>query len=243
VLAEGDFVHQKSASAAIQPTSSPDSTVAGTGPTPDVQSGYKAFHSVQPFDTVPWHFLDRLIAFYCELVVPRILDATVNEGRIWGRGKSHYKYTGMDVDPSVHPDLVADNTAMPFADESWDIVVYDPPHTGEQGKSQFAAVYGTGVATATNGGLAHTYPAFLNEARRVLRPEGLLLVKLADCTHRNKFHIATAEFYSAAREYGFELQGYHILPRKNVIIDPKWKKARHPRQNHCTWMAFRKRVK
>jgi hypothetical protein len=212
-------------------------------PQPDTQTGYKPFYSVQPFDTLPWQFLDELIAFYCDIAEPRILDATVNEGRIWGRGKSRYKHVGMDIDLSVHPDVVGDNTAMPFADESWDIVVYDPPHTGEQGKSQFAPVYGTGVAVATKGGLAHTYPPFLNEARRVLRLQGLLLVKLADVTHRNKFQFATAEFYSAAKEYGFELQGNHILPRTNVIIDPKWKKASHPRQNHSSWMAFKKKVK
>ena len=207
----------------------------------DPPSTYTPLYSVQPFDKVPWRFLDELIAFYCDIAEPRILDATVNEGRIWGRGKSRYEHVGMDIDPSVHPDVVGDNTAMPFHDESWDIVVYDPPHTGEQGKSKFAPVYGTGVAVATNGGLAHTYPPFLSEARRVLRPRGILLVKLADVTHRTKFQFATAEFYLAAKEYGFELQGNHILPRTNVIIDPKWKKASHPRQNHSTWMAFKKK--
>ena len=201
---------------------------------------YTPFYSLQPFGKVPWQFLDKLIGFYCDIAEPRILDATVNKGRIWGNGKSRYKYTGMDKDPSVEPDVVGDNTAMPFAAESWDIIVYDPPHTGEQGKSKFAAVYGTGVAVAKSGGLAHTYPPFLREAQRVLRGQGLLIVKLADCTHRIKFHFATAEFYMAAKEKGFELQGNHLLPRKNVIIDPKWKKASHPRQNHCTFMVFKK---
>ena len=70
--------------------------------------------------------------------------------------------------------------------------------------------------------------------------KGLLIAKLADCTHRNRFQFATADFYVAAAQYGFELQGNHILPRKNVIIDPKWKKASHPRQNHSTFMAFNK---
>jgi hypothetical protein len=128
----------------------------------DQPSTYTPLYSVQPFDTVPWQFLDELIAFYCDIAEARILDATVNEGRIWGRGKSRYKHVGMDIDPSVHPDVVGDNTAMRFPDESWDIVVYDPPHTGEQGKSKFAPVYGTEVAVAKNGGRAHTYPPFLS---------------------------------------------------------------------------------
>jgi hypothetical protein len=145
----------------------------------------------------------------------------------------------MDIAKRVKPDVVGDHTNMPFPCGHWDVVVYDPPHTGDQGKTAFAEMYGTGVVTK-GGNLVHTYPAFLNEARRVIRPNGLLLVKLADCTHGGKFHFSTAEFYLAAKEYGFRLQGYHILPRKGVIVDPKWKKASHPRQNHSMWLAFKK---
>jgi hypothetical protein len=218
-------------------------------PQPDLQAGYKAFHSVQPFEVVPWRFLDDLIAFYCDLPKPLILDSTANQGRIWGRGKSRYKYTGMDIDASVHPDIIGDNTAMPFADESWDIIVYDPPHTGDQGasKTEFASKYGTGASSRNAdgkwGNLSHTYPPFLAEAQRVLKPEGLLLVKLIDYTHAAKFQFATAEFWYAAKGFGFELQGMNIIPRKVVVTDSKWKKACHPRQNHCTWMAFKKKVK
>ena len=207
---------------------------------------YKPFFSVQEFGRVPWEFLDELIAFYCPKRKPDILDATVNLGRIWGRGKSHYKYTGMDIDPSVKPDIVGDNTAMPFGDKSWDIVVYDPPHTGDQGRSRtgFSQKYGTAVksknAKGIWGNLFHTYPPFISEAARVLRDDGLLLVKLIDYTHAARFQFATAEFWSVATKFGFELQGFHILPRKGVIVDTKWKTATHPRQNHCTWMVFKK---
>lgn len=79
----------------------------------------------------------------------------------------------------------------------------------------------------------------MGEARRILRPEAILLAKLADVTHGAKFQFATAEFYNVAVRFDFELMGYHFLPRKGVIIDPKWKNASHPRQNHCTWMAFK----
>jgi SAM-dependent methyltransferase len=203
---------------------------------------YKPLYSFQAnkiVPCVPWEFLDELIAFYWHLPEPQILDATVNERRIWGRGKSRYKYVGMDIDPSVNPDVVGDNTNMPFADEAFDIIVYDPPHVGDQAKTRFAKKFGTGVKSK-RGGLSHTYPPFLTEAARVLRKNGLLLVKLIDYTHCGKFHFATAEFYFAARDAGFDLQRYYTLPRKAVIIDPKWKKAYHPRQNHCTWMVFKK---
>lgn len=200
----------------------------------------KFLDSFQPIGTVPWVFLDALIQCYCELAEPLILDATVNKGRIWGRGKSRYKYIGMDIDPTVKSHVVGDNTNMPFGDATFDIVVYDPPHVPNQGKSMFARPYGTAIKSGPRGSLSHTYGPFLIEAARVLKPDGFLLVKLMDYTHCGKFHFATAEFALQARGAGFELHQYYILPRKSVIIDPKWKKAHHPRQNHSTWMVFKR---
>jgi SAM-dependent methyltransferase len=200
---------------------------------------YQPIYSVQPFGTVPSNLLEQLIHFYCPTAAT-ILDATVNKGRIWG-SSPNIKYIGMDIAETVRPDVVADNTKMPFADDTFDVIVYDPPHTGDQGKTKvgFGERYGVSVPTNKEGNLFHTYPPFLIEASRVLKPDGLLLVKLADCTHRATFHFATAQFWLDARAT-FKLQGLHILPRKNVIIDTKWKRAHHPRQNHCTWMAFTK---
>jgi SAM-dependent methyltransferase len=208
----------------------------------------KELYHVQPFETVPWQFLDELIAFYCDKPEPDILDPMCNKRRMWGKSEhlNSKKFVAMDINPSVRPDIVGDNTNTPFADNSFDVIAYDPPHTGDQRKSktEFAAKYGIGVSTKNPetgkwGNLFHTYRPFLKEARRILRPEGILLVKLADVTHCAKFQFATAEFDIAATEFGFELLGNYILPRKGVIIDPKWKKAYHPRQNHCTWMVFK----
>jgi protein gp37 len=222
---------------------------SAVGPEPTPHSiRNKPLDSFQPFETVPWQFLDELIALYCDKPEPDILDPTCNKRRMWGKSEhlKSEKFITMDLNPDVNPDVVGDNTNTPFDDNSFDLIVYDPPHTGDQRKSKtdFASKYGIGISTKNPetgkwGNLFHTYEPFLKEAKRILRSEAILLVKLADVTHCAKFQFATAEFYSVAEKFDFELLGKYVLPRKGVIIDPKWKKASHPRQNHCTWMAFK----
>ncbi|MFC1740179.1 SAM-dependent methyltransferase [Pseudomonadota bacterium] len=44
---------------------------------------------------------------------------------------------------SVQPDVVADFTSLPFADESFDLVVFDPPHAEVAATSITAKKYGS----------------------------------------------------------------------------------------------------
>lgn len=45
---------------------------------------------------------------------------------------------------SVHPDVCADFTNMPYPDASFSLVVFDPPHLLRNvGKSKFADIYGS----------------------------------------------------------------------------------------------------
>jgi hypothetical protein len=65
--------------------------------------------------------LERMLDFYPRKPPRRILDATVNRGRFW-EGSSR-PVIGMDIDPRYGPDIVGDNTRMPFADCSLDVAV------------------------------------------------------------------------------------------------------------------------
>src|SRR5438876_1058249 len=56
--------------------------------------------------------LEGLLDFYPRRKPRRILDATVNGGRFW-RG-SKRPVIGLDIERSHKPNLVGDNTAMPF---------------------------------------------------------------------------------------------------------------------------------
>ncbi len=187
--------------------------------------------------------LERLLSFYPRKTPKTILDATVNGGRFW-RG-SNRRVIGMDIESAHRPTIVADNTRMPFPDEAFDVVVYDPPHIPNQGKDKskdFNTRFGLALRSSkkNNYSFSHTYPPFLQEAYRVLRAEGILLSKISDYIHDHQYQWAHVDFVQAARAVGFRPCDCIIKIRKGPIIDPKWKVAHHTRRQHCYWLVFRK---
>ena len=190
--------------------------------------------------------LEHLLRFYPRKTPRRILDATVNGGRFW-RG-SKRPVIGMDVDPRHRPAIVADNTQMPVRDSSLDVVVYDPPHIPNQGKDRskdFNTRFGLVQRSSKDNHytFTHTFPPFVKEAYRVLKPEGILLCKLTDYVHHHRYQWAHIEFINAARDAGLMPCDCIIKIRKGPIIDPRWKNAHHSRRQHCYWLIFRKSKK
>ncbi len=190
--------------------------------------------------------IERMLRFYPRRPPLRILDATVNDGRFW-RG-SRRPVVGVDIDRRHQPDVQADNTRLPFAGATFDVVVYDPPHVPNQGRDRakdFRARFGLTARSAkdTEYTFAHTYPPFVCEAYRVLKPEGLLLAKIADYVHHHRYNWAHIDFIEAARQAGFRACDCIVKVRKGPIIDPKWKTAHHSRRQHCYWLVFRKSAK
>jgi SAM-dependent methyltransferase len=198
-----------------------------------------------------WHgedadLLERVLSFYPRKFPKRILDATVNGGRFW-RGTTR-KVIGIDIESCHRPTIIADNTRMPFRDRFFDVVVYDPPHIPNQGKDKskdFNTRFGLGTRSPKEKGytFAHTYPPFVREAYRVLKPEGILLCKIADYVHDHRYQWAHIDLLHAARAVGFQACDCIIKVRKGPIIDPKWKVAHHSRRQHCYWLVFRKSKK
>jgi len=187
--------------------------------------------------------LERMLAFYPRTPPASILDATVNSGKFW-RG-SKRQILGIDIARDCKPDIVADNSRMPFGDGSFDVVVYDPPHIPNQGKdrtkdfnSRFGLVLKSGSANGYN--FTHLYPPFVQEAYRVLRPEGMLFCKIADYIHNHRHQWAHIEFVTAAQAAGFMACDCIVKTRRGPITSPRWKTAHHARRCHCYWLVFRK---
>ena len=187
--------------------------------------------------------IEHILKLYPRRVPRKILDATVNVGRFW-RG-SRRRVIGMDIDTSYSPLIVGDNLCMPFCDQSFDVVVYDPPHIPNQGKDRskdFNQRFGLIVKSSkeNNYKLSYTFPVFLSEAYRVLKQDALLLCKITDYVHNHRYQWAHVELVRAAQEIGFCPCDCIIKIRKGPIIDPKWKVSHHSRRQHSYWLIFRK---
>jgi hypothetical protein len=210
--------------------------------------GRKPARTYEPLSSV-WYgeedaeLIEHLLRFYPRKRPRRILDATVNGGRFWR--DSQRPVIGLDIELQHRPDIVGDNALMPFRARAFDVVVYDPPHIPNQGRDKlkdFNTRFGLGARSPKEHGysFSHTFPAFLTEALRVLKNEGVLLCKIADYVHNHRYQWAHVELILAARETGFIPCDCIIKVRKGPIVDPKWKRAHHSRRQHCYWLVFRK---
>jgi hypothetical protein len=198
-----------------------------------------------------WHgedaeLLENLLRFYPRKPPKRILDATANGRRFWRASKR--RVVCLDIEAKHKPDIVADNTRMPFGSGSFDVVVYDPPHIPNQGKDKskdFSTRFGLGLHVPKEQGynFSHTFPPFMDEAWRILRREGVLLCKITDYIHHHRYQWAHVELIQAARAVGFRACDCIVKIRKGPIMDPKWKNAHHTRRQHCFWLVFRKSEK
>lgn len=77
---------------------------------------------------------------------------------------------------NIHPDALLDFRALPFADNSFPMVVFDPPHLVHAGKNSWLAVkYGK-----LGNDWREDLRAGFAECFRVLRPEGALIFKWSE---------------------------------------------------------------
>lgn len=180
-------------------------------------------------------FLPRIIEFYrpgAELVV----DLTWGGGRWWTG--SEYRVVGLDrYSPSPH--ARADWSAVPIRAGCVDVVVYDPPHASEGGKSGQLQRQYTTTPTENHGDTV--WPA-LAEIRRIVKPDGIVLVKIADQVARGRFQWQMVELVNRVRDYGLTACDCLVKVRKHPMFGGKVTGAvrrSHIAKRHCYWIVLR----
>jgi len=116
-------------------------------------------------------------------VEKKILDACCGSRMMWfdkenpttiyadKRTESHVLCDGRTLD--IRPDVEMDFTDMPFEDNTFNLVVLDPPHMKKLGKNTWMAQkYGVLLPTWET-----DLRCGVNECMRVLKPNGVLIFK------------------------------------------------------------------
>jgi SAM-dependent methyltransferase len=141
---------------------------------------------------------------------------------------------------------------MPFPDVSYDVIVFDPPHLPNANATNdretgHADVYGVRVADESRqaDNITGFFLPFLVEANRVLRPDGVVLAKLADYVHNHRYQWQHVDFVNAARASGMTPCDMAITahPAAGNLQSSKWEKVHHLRRGHSYWVVVRKGLK
>ena len=206
-----------------------------------------------------------------KLFVPEgstIADVTFGRGVFWKKVNLE-KYHLLASDLKTHglkPNCKGgiDSRNLPYDDSSLDAIVFDPPYmhtpggTAHNGHQNFENYYANNVEQDpeilkqiwkdSNGNPPKYHEAVLDlyyrtgkESFRVLKEEGIFIVKCQDevCTNRQRLtHIEiTIEF----EKYGFITKDLFVVMRKNKPGVSRLKTRQyHARKNHSYFMVYQK---
>lgn len=190
--------------------------------------------------------LSTLLSFYRHPEGP-VLDATAGDRRMWSGVKDKAIRVYLDLELAVRPDVRGDFRRLPFRSEFASVVVFDPPHLPRAAASpasmrSFAERFGLKNSLKADDVSAYFSP-FLREARRVLRPEGLLFAKLCDYVHNHKRRWVLVAFITAVRgESGLTPCDLIVKrdPAGGNLKSGRWRTAHHSRNCHSWWVVVRK---
>lgn len=164
-----------------------------------------------------------------------ILDLTYGSGNFWRDPlPPGIVLWRNNIDPSAEADYHRDYTNANLPANSFDLVIFDPPHTADNGEGgHFKKRYGGTVRG--NVALMADIRAGVAEAWR-LASKGIL-VKVADCSHGGELLM---ESYWVQQEVGRVPYAIMHTVKPKPLIDPKHRVQRVPKSNGAVYLAFRK---
>jgi len=176
----------------------------------------------------------------------RVADVTYGRGVFWRNvPKNSYRLLASDIKTGV------DSRCMPYESGSLDCVVFDPPYmhtpggTAHVNHQNYENYYGNN--STLNGSEKKYHEAVLDlyfktahEARRVLRPEGIFVVKCGDEVCANQQRLTHVELINEFSQHGFVVEDLFVLLRNNRPGVSRVLRQVHARKNHSYFIVFRK---
>jgi len=176
-----------------------------------------------------------------------VADVTFGRGVFWKRVPvGRYELRATDLGTGV------DCRSLPYANDSIDCVVFDPPYMHTPGGSahvnhqNYESYYRNNQPP--NGGKKYhdavldLYFSAAREAHRVLRGKGIYVVKCADEVCANRQRLTHVEIINELGGYGFVIEDLFVVVRRNKPGLSRVVKQVHARKNHSYFLVFRKSV-
>lgn len=175
-----------------------------------------------------------------------VADATYGRGVFWKKiPKDRFQLRATDLLNGV------DFRRLPYSDASIDCVVLDPPYmhtpggTAHVGHQNYEGYYRNNRITSPSVKKYHEavldlYFSAGQEAKRVLRSEGIFIVKCQDEVCANQQRLTHVELINEFARNGFVAEDIFVLVRTNRPGLSRVIRQRHARKNHSYFLVFRK---
>lgn len=144
----------------------------------------------------------------------------------------------LDKSPIYVDNVQADFTKLPFPNESFHSVVFDPPFITHAGKN---SKIGNRFSSYKNyNELIQNYQNGIKEAYRVLANRGICIMKCQDVVSGGINRWWHIEAYHYAIEAGFFVDDLYILTSNIKIIANNWSVQKHCKKYHSYFWVFKK---
>jgi hypothetical protein len=175
-----------------------------------------------------------------------VADVTYGKGVFWKDiPKDRYKLLPTDLRDGV------DCRNLPYKDGEIDCVVFDPPYmhtpggTAHVNHQNYESYYKNNVSPNGSGKKYHEavldlYFKAAHEAYRVLRNEGIYIVKCGDEVCANQQRLTHVEIVNDLTQNGFIVEDLFVLLRNNRPGVSRVIRQVHARKNHSYFLVFRK---
>jgi len=191
---------------------------------------------------------DEVFPHVLKLYVPEgslVADVTYGRGVFWKQiPRGGYDVRATDLRDGV------DCRKLPYGDTTFDCVVFDPPYmhtpggTAHQNHQNFEHYY---FNNGTENGGKKYHEAVLDlyfrgarEAYRVLKPDGIYIVKCQDEVCANQQRLTHVEIINEFATMGFVVEDLFVVLRKNKPGVSRMLRQIHARKNHSYFLVFRK---
>ena len=182
----------------------------------------------------------------------KIADITWGLGVFWKKvPPGWYEVHGTDLKTGV------DCRKLPYGNDAFDCVVFDPPYMegffrrdkdqlgGSGTHAAFRNAYSDGQETSGSGPKWHAAVVDLyveggKETSRILKPNGIFIVKCQDEVSANRQWLTHVEIINAYAQLGFYARDLFVVVRSNQPGVSRILKQVHARKNHSYFLVFQK---